>query len=284
MNKNKIIIILITFSSCFFIIAIAHFQYFETRSKILELYGEKQVILAKQIALSLKQYFNDRIWDLEVLSNQYSKGSPNWLKLSENLNYVFGRNIYENQILFVNSRNEIEYNLARSKAHSDGSNLTPIIRQQILSFHQKNKSEKLDTPTNLPLHTPDPNQYQLEWYRLWYDTGSQGGKGVAIDSYGHIYQTGYTTSGPFGLNDGKLIKLDSSGAPIWNRTWGTTQNDGGYGVALDSNEYVYVVGTADYGTAENLEKFILLKYDSSGNYQWNRTWSDMVRANGRSIP
>ena len=155
----------------------------------------------------------------------------------------------------------------------------------LFSFHSNlgNKSEKLENVTNLPLHTSDPNQYQLEWYSLWHDASIQGGKGVAIDSYGHIYQTGYISNGPFGLNDGKLIKSDSSGAPIWNRTWGTTKNDGGFGVALDSNEYVYVVGTADYGTAENLEKFILLKYDSSGNYQWNRTWSDMVRANGRSI-
>ena len=151
------------------------------------------------------------------------------------------------------------------------------------SINFLNESENLGNITNPPLHTSDPNQYQLEWYKLWYDAGAQASFDVAIDSIGYLYQAAYTTGGPFGMNDGILIKSDSSGTQIWNRTWGSLYNDGSYGVAVDSNDFIYVVGTVDFHPTLHEEKFILLKYDSSGNYLWNRTWSDMTYAEGKSI-
>jgi len=155
----------------------------------------------------------------------------------------------------------------------------------LFSFHSNfvNKSEKLDNITNLPLHTSDPSQYQLEWYKLWDDAGTQAAFDVAIDSFGYLYQAAYTTGGPFGGNDGLLIKYDSSGTQIWNRTWGKLKDDSSRGVNVDSNDFIYVVGTVDYHSVDHEEKFILLKYDSSGTQIWNRTWSDMSYAQGRSI-
>ena len=137
MNKSKILIILVTILLCISIIAIAHFQYFETRAKILELYGEKQVILAKQIALSLKNYFEERIRGLTMLANQYGNGHQDWPELSKNLDYLFGKNVYGEQILFVNASNKIDYHLARSNRHTGHAGLPPITRQQILFFSSK---------------------------------------------------------------------------------------------------------------------------------------------------
>ena len=145
------------------------------------------------------------------------------------------------------------------------------------------KSEKLDNITKLPLHPSDPNQYQLEWYKLWDESGSQVSFGVAIDSYGYLYQAASTTGGPFGGYDGLLVKYDSSGTQIWNRTWGKLVDDSSRGVAVDSNDFIYVVGTIDYDTDDHEEKFILLKFDTSGTQLWNRTWSDVIYAEGRSI-
>ena len=155
----------------------------------------------------------------------------------------------------------------------------------LFSFHPNfvNKSEKLDNITNLPLHTSDPNQYQLEWYELYDDAGSQGSFDVAIDSYGYLYQAAHTSGGPVGGKDGLLIKYDSSGTQIWNRSWGKLVDDSSRGVAVDSNDFIYVVGTVDYDTVDHEEKFILLKFDTSGTQIWNRTWSDVSYAEGRSI-
>ncbi len=107
--------------------------------------------------------------------------------------------------------------------------------------------------------TSSSNQYQLEWYRLWDDTGWQTGRGLVVDSFKNIYQTG--RSG----NDGILYKIDSSGNQLWNRSWGSSNDDWSLDIALDSNNYIYLVGTTDKTQVNHGEKIIILKYDSTGN-------------------
>ena len=150
-------------------------------------------------------------------------------------------------------------------------------------FNYENITNKFDEKSNATLETSDPTQYQLEWYQLWVGAGSQAAFDVAIDSYGYLYQAASTDVGPFGMIDGILVKYDSSGTQIWNRTWGSPNNDGSYGVAVDSYDYVYVVGTVDFHLVNHEEKIILLKYDSLGTYLWNRTWNDIPQVEGRSI-
>ncbi|MFX1497335.1 MAG: SBBP repeat-containing protein [Promethearchaeota archaeon] len=162
-----------------------------------------------------------------------------------------------------------------------------IITSSIISntnylFSQTQYIKKLEDTKRLPLSTSNTNQYQLNWYRLWDGGNTKGGKGLAVDSFGNIYQTGYTMNGPYGRNDGLIIKSNSLGVQQWNVTWGTVNDDGGFDVAIDSNNYIYIVGTID-GYLLAQEKIILLKYDSSGINYWNRTWSGLNRAQGRSI-
>ena len=134
----------------------------------------------------------------------------------------------------------------------------------------------IENDTNLKLSLS--NQYQLDWYGLWDDTGFQWGMGLVVDSFKNIYQSGYTNFGPNGLNDGIIFKTDASGNQLWNQTWGTSNNDIGWDIAIDSNNYIYVVGSIDNGG-----QIILLKFDNSGSQIWNRTWNDLSNANGKSI-
>lgn len=60
-----------------------------------------------------------------------------------------------------------------------------------------------------------------------------------------------------------------SAAPDWYKTFGINATDGGYNVAVDSSNNVYVVGYLDNGTGN--QDICLIKYDSSGVQQWNRT-------------
>jgi hypothetical protein len=83
---------------------------------------------------------------------------------------------------------------------------------------------------------------------------SDVGKAIAIDNIGNAYITGFTYStdyptpgGPYprpnGDKDAFLTKLDISGRNVYSTYLGGAEKDEGNGVAVDSNNNVYVVGS-----------------------------------------
>ena len=116
----------------------------------------------------------------------------------------------------------------------------------------------------------------LVWTRFWGPVGSGWPNGlrtvgqqlVVLGS--DIYVVGYTQSVMGAPYDAVLIKYDSSGNLIWNRTWGGTDNEVAYGVAVSGTD-IYVVGYTNSSGAGGYDVF-LLKYDSAGNLLWNTTW------------
>lgn len=101
--------------------------------------------------------------------------------------------------------------------------------------------------------------------------------GVATDSSGNVYTSGYTT-GNFGavrvgVRDAWVAKYDTNGTPKWKTQFGvagaTTYSQ--Y-VSVDSNGYVYIAGKTDGAftgmtNAGGFDAF-LAKLDSSGNVIW----------------
>ncbi len=87
-----------------------------------------------------------------------------------------------------------------------------------------------------------------------------------------------------GGNDIFLTKYSSDGDYEWTRTWGGTTSDNSTGMALDSEENVYVVGnfqnTVDFDTGAGTDEKtsagsqdgFLVKYSPDGTYQWVKTW------------
>ena len=69
MFKHKPVVILVTLLLCAVIILLAHFQFFNARESTIRLYGEKQTVLAKQVALTIEKFFDERISALELLAN-----------------------------------------------------------------------------------------------------------------------------------------------------------------------------------------------------------------------
>jgi Beta-propeller repeat len=92
-------------------------------------------------------------------------------------------------------------------------------------------------------------------------------KGLAVDSSGNAYVTGYSLSAATS-NDYSTIKYDTSGNQIWvaNYDGPANGNDQAVGIALDSGGNVYVTG-ASSGIGTNVD-YATTKYDSSGNQVW----------------
>ncbi|MFX0036754.1 MAG: hypothetical protein ACFE9I_14080 [Candidatus Hermodarchaeota archaeon] len=122
--------------------------------------------------------------------------------------------------------------------------------------------------TNLLLVKYD-NSGVLQWNRTWGGNYSDNAIGVKIDSNDNVYVVGNI----YGLEiqlDMVLLKYDSSGVLIWNRTWGSSGWEEVKGIALDSLDNIYVSGYT--GVEAEEDNMVLVKYDSSGVQQWNRTW------------
>ena len=111
----------------------------------------------------------------------------------------------------------------------------------------------------------------LLWNTTWGGSSLEQGNGIAVDSSGNSFITGTTMSYGAGGSDVFLLKYDSSGNLIWNNTWGGSDDDYGYGTALDGSGNISITGyTESYGVGES--DVFLLKYDSSGILMWNTTW------------
>jgi uncharacterized delta-60 repeat protein len=110
----------------------------------------------------------------------------------------------------------------------------------------------------------------LQWSTTFDDSLNQVGRDLVLDSSNNIYVTGLNRPGG-SFDDFLVVKFNSSGNHLWNRTWGGSEDDEGWGLAIDSHNDIYVTGfTLSYGAIQ--KDFIVVKYDNEGNWLWNRTW------------
>jgi len=104
------------------------------------------------------------------------------------------------------------------------------------------------------------------WNRTWGGTDSDQAYAVGTDSFDNVYITGFTNSFGSTTKDITLVKYDTNGNKLWNRTWGSLYEDNAYGIGFDSAGYIYVGGYQLFGDV------FILKYGSEGTLLWNKTW------------
>ena len=93
---------------------------------------------------------------------------------------------------------------------------------------------------------------------------------IALDSSGNIYCCGTAPYNTAGSDIIILSKFDSSANLLWTKgLYNTDVNTypDGYGVAVDSDSMVYIIGSAPNF---NPDRIIIAKYDSSGALQWQK--------------
>ena len=148
------------------------------------------------------------------------------------------------------------------------------------------------------------------WARSMGGTGFDQAYGIAVDSTGNVYTTGWFTGtvdfdpgfvtnnlSSAGSFDIFVSKLDSNGNYVWARRMGGAGEEQGRDIAVDSAGNVYTTGyfenTVDFDPGAGLSNLIsagandifVSKLNSSGNFVWARsmggTGSD--QANGTAV-
>jgi len=157
--------------------------------------------------------------------------------------------------------------------------LTPLfsgLNSDIFPLEEKNQSIQAHTlkPCTSSVTSTTKESLALidyEWKNIWGGSGYEKAWKIANDSSNNIYVAAYTSSYGAGNNDAWLVKFNSDGVQLWNRTWGGTNAEVGMSVAIDDSDNIYLVGYTGTFGAGGFDTFIV-KYDINGNQLWNRTW------------
>ncbi len=118
-------------------------------------------------------------------------------------------------------------------------------------------------------------KYDPSGILLWqtsYDGENQlnsEGTDIAVDAYGNVYATGYTTVSGFNT-DIVVIKINSNGTTEWIKPIGSEQEDKAWGIVVDTDGYIYITG---FTTDSDYPDCYTAKLNSTGNILWSKTYN-----------
>ncbi len=117
----------------------------------------------------------------------------------------------------------------------------------------------------------DP-QGNLVWTRSYGGSGTDEGMDLKQTADGGFIITGFTASYGAGAEDVWLIKTDSLGVKEWDKTFGSAYDDDARGVALAADGGFILTGGTNGPSGGTQEDLWLIKTDSLGVEEWNRSF------------
>ncbi len=109
-----------------------------------------------------------------------------------------------------------------------------------------------------------------QWSQAYGGSDHDIGIGICATSDGNYLLAGMTASYGSGPDDIWLLKVDPNGTVLWNKTYGGSSGEWGYGVTEMSGAYYLFGHTESYGSGDR--DFYLLKLNTSGDTLWTRTY------------
>ena len=122
----------------------------------------------------------------------------------------------------------------------------------------------------------------VQWQKTLGGSGGDIGSCVAVAPDGSVYVCGRTDSASVGSWDLLLAKFNSSGTVQWQKTLGGSKFDEGYSVAVAPDGAVYVCGHTQSAGAGSVD-MLLIKFNSSGTVQWQKTLGGSKFDEGYSV-
>lgn len=130
------------------------------------------------------------------------------------------------------------------------------------------KDLQYDDYKNIKSSSSAEEYYIFDWAK---EIGTYHG-GVAIDSENNVY---------FGGDKGQnyyIEKFYENGTSIWSRTINIILIDWGKDIVVDSEDNVYITGWCTASQTEGGGYIVTRKYNSTGDFQWDRTFGTDGRA------
>ncbi len=122
-----------------------------------------------------------------------------------------------------------------------------------------------------------------EWDSTFGGSDEDGAQSVFQTTEGSYIITGRTKSYGSGMYDLWLIKADSNGNHLWNKTFGSTGDDGGYSV-IETSDGGYVVTGRRISVSSGTEWDVwLIKTDTRGDLIWDETYGADGSDGGYSV-
>ena len=182
----------------------------------------------------------------------------------------FGGTMYGESVAVDSSGNVYVIGQFQGTAHYGGGNITSKGVWDIF----------VASYTSLGVH---------RWSKGFGGTSGDIGYGVAVDSSGNVYFTGYFT-GTVNFGGGNITSKGSSdlfvasytslGVHRWSKSFGGTSSDMGRSVTVDSSGNVYFTGyftgTVDFGggniTSKGDSDIFVTSYTSLGVHRWSKSF------------
>jgi hypothetical protein len=141
----------------------------------------------------------------------------------------------------------------------------------------------------------------FQWVRTWGGKGTEDAMGtIVVDEANNVYVAGRFVSQNCDFNPGGtpdihstnggqdafVSKFNSAGTFQWARTWGGSGDDNIMGLAVDGSGNLYASGwffsTFDFNpgsgndnhTSNGQHDAFLSQFDTSGNFNWAKTWGE----------